>query len=149
MKQYLEWLEKQIDFCLEDKTMQREHWAFCKAYEKFKSLETTTESEELTPHIEYYPNGNVRVKGQENSKGQHEGIWEWFYPNGNIRMRTPYKWGKEDGIEEVFYENGNIKWRTPYVGGEAHGIEEWFDEQGNITKTTLWKNGEVIETTKH
>jgi antitoxin component YwqK of YwqJK toxin-antitoxin module len=106
-------------------------------------------TDELTPHIEYHDNGNVRVKGQENSKGQHEGIWEWFYPNGNIRMRTPYKWGKEDGIEEVFYENGNIKWRTPYVGGEAHGIEEWFDEQGNITKTTLWKNGEVIEETKH
>jgi antitoxin component YwqK of YwqJK toxin-antitoxin module len=99
--------------------------------------------------IEHYDNGKVWIKGQKNSKGQHEGIWEWFYKNGNIRMRIPYKEGKMDGIAEVFYENGNIKWRTPYVGGEAHGIEEWFDEQGNITKTTLWKNGEVIETTKH
>jgi antitoxin component YwqK of YwqJK toxin-antitoxin module len=125
MKQYLEWLEKQIDFCLEDKTMQREHWAFCKAYEKFKSLETTAESEELTPHIEYYSNGNVKVKGQKNSKGQREGIWEVFYENGNIQIRIPFKDGKVDGIEEI------------------------FDEQGNINETRVWKNGEVIEATEH
>jgi antitoxin component YwqK of YwqJK toxin-antitoxin module len=125
MKQYLEWLEKQIDFCLEDKDLQREHWAFCKAYEKFKSLETTAESEELKPYTEYYSNGNVFAKGQKNSKGQREGIWEIFYKSGNIRGRAPYKDGKIDGIEE------------------------WFDEQGNITETTLWKDGELIEETKH
>ena len=124
MKQYLEWLEKQIDFCLEDKTMQREHWAFCKAYEKFKSLETTAESEELTPHIEYYSNGNVWIKGQKNSVGEREGLWEWFYSNGNIYRRTPCKEGKE------------------------HGIQIIYDEQGNITLTQLWKDGELIEETK-
>ena len=32
------WLEKQIERCLEDKDLQREHWAFCKAYEKFIEL---------------------------------------------------------------------------------------------------------------
>jgi antitoxin component YwqK of YwqJK toxin-antitoxin module len=148
MKQYLEWLEKQINFCLEDKTMQIEHWAFCKAYEKFKSLETTTESEELTPYIEYHNNGNVRAKGQENSKGQREGLWEWFRENGIIHFRIPYKEGKEDGIVEWFYENGKIHWRAPYKDGKIDGIEEWFDEQGNIIKTTLWKDGELIEETK-
>ena len=148
MKQYLEWLEKQIDFCSEDKTMQREHWAFCKAYEKFKSLETTDESEEFTPYIEYWPNGNVHVKGQKNSVGQREGLWEWFYKNGNIYMRTSYIDGKRDGIEEIFYENGNIKWRTPYVEGEEDGIEERFDEHGNIVETILWKNGKIIEESK-
>jgi antitoxin component YwqK of YwqJK toxin-antitoxin module len=122
MKQYLEWLEKQIDFYLEDKTMQREHWAFCKAYEKFKSLETTAESEELTPYIEYYSNGNVSIKGQLNSKGQEEGLWEWFYPNGNIEWRTPYKEGKMDGIEERFDKQGNIKWRIPYKEGRRMGL---------------------------
>jgi antitoxin component YwqK of YwqJK toxin-antitoxin module len=108
-------------------------------------------TDELTPRIEYYDiwNGNVRVKGQLNSKGQREGLWECFYLNGNIERRTPYKGGKIDGIVEWFYENGNIYWRIPYKEGERDGIEEWFDEQENITKTTLWKNGEVIETTKH
>ncbi len=104
---------------------------------------------ELTPYIEYYSNGKVFLKGQENSKGQREGIWEWFYENGNIRMRTPYKEEKIDGIEECFWENGNIRIRTPYKDGKEDGIEEEFDEQGNIIKTYLWKNGKLIEETKH
>jgi len=104
--------------------------------------------EELTPYIKYHPNGNVWVKGQKNSKGQREGIEEWFYPNGNIHWRTPYKNGKEDGIVEVFYENGNIHRRTPFKEGKEDGIEEWFDEQGNITQTRRWKDGELIETTE-
>jgi antitoxin component YwqK of YwqJK toxin-antitoxin module len=78
---------------------------------------------ELTPHIKYYDNGNVWLKGQENSVGQREGIWEYFYENGNIERRITYKDGKE------------------------YGIEECFDEQGNITETYLWKNGKLIETT--
>jgi antitoxin component YwqK of YwqJK toxin-antitoxin module len=80
---------------------------------------------ELTPHIEYYSNGNVWIKGQLNSKEQREGLWEFFYLNGNIKWRTSYKEGKKDGIQT------------------------FYDEQGNITGTRLWKNGEVIETTKH
>jgi len=104
---------------------------------------------ELTPHIEYHPNGNVRVKGQLNSKEQEEGIWEWFYENGNIHLRTSYKGGKEDGIEEMFDENGKIHWRTPYKEGKADGIEEEFDEQGNIIRTRHWKDGELIKETQH
>ena len=149
MKQYLEWLEKQIDFCLEDKTMQREHWAFCKAYEKFKSLETTTESEELTPHIEYHDNGNVYIKGQRNSKGQLEGLWEYFWENGKIHWRISYKEGKRDGIQESFFKNGNIHHRTPYKEDKRDGTQNFYDEQGNITLTRLWKDGELIEETEH
>jgi antitoxin component YwqK of YwqJK toxin-antitoxin module len=106
-------------------------------------------TDELTPYIEYYPNGNVWVKGQKNSVGQREGLWEWFFKNGNIHYRTPYKGGKEDGIEEWFYLNGNIESRIPYKEGERDGIEEWFDKQGNIIETHIWKDGELIETTEH
>ena len=106
-------------------------------------------TDELTPYIEYHDNGNVCIKGQKNSKGQEEGIWEYFYLNGNIRWRTPYKEGKMDGIWEWFYKNGNIRWRVPFKEGKKDGIEECFDEQGNIVETTLWKDGKLIETTKH
>ena len=104
---------------------------------------------ELTPHIEYRPNGNVWVKGQKNSSGQQEGIWEYLYPNGNIYCRIPYKEDKSDGIVEKFYENKNIRWRTSYKEGKIDGIEEWFDEEGNIIKTQLWKDGELIEETEN
>jgi antitoxin component YwqK of YwqJK toxin-antitoxin module len=104
---------------------------------------------ELTPHIKYYDNGNVWVKGQKNSVGQREGLWECFYPNGNIKWRTPYKGGKFNGIEELFYLNGNIYWRIPYIEGKIDGIVEKFDEQGNITETYLWENGKLIEETEN
>jgi antitoxin component YwqK of YwqJK toxin-antitoxin module len=103
----------------------------------------------LTPHIGYYFNGNVLVKGQLGSGGQREGLWEWFYENGNIERRTPFKEGKADGIEEWFYDNGNIECRTPCKEGKRDGIEEWFDERGNISETRVWKDGELIEETKH
>ena len=80
---------------------------------------------ELTPYIKYHPNGNVWVKGQRNSKGQREGIWEYFYEDGNFLLRIPYKEGKEDGTQN------------------------FYDEQGNITETRVWKDGELIEETKH
>jgi hypothetical protein len=89
------------------------------------STQSKSENEELTPHIKYHNNGNVWVKGQKNSKGQHEGIWEIFYEDGNIFSRTSYKEGKEDGIVE------------------------WFDEQRNIVKTYVWKKGKLIKETKH
>ena len=140
----------------------------------WKNGELIEETEpELTPRIEYYSNGNVWIKGQKNSKGQHEGIWEWFYKNGNIRERMPFKAGKMDGIEEWFYPKGKIRRRTSYVGGLIDGVDEWFyengntrfkttfkdgnmdgtqnfyDEQGYITETRLWKDGILIKTTKH
>ena len=128
---------------------------------------------ELTPYIKYYDNGNVRIKGQKNSKGQEEGIWEWFYVDGNIRWRTSYKEDKKDGIEESFYADGNIEIRTSYVEGKRDGIaecfysdgnieirtsyvedkldgiEEEFDEQGNIIRTRVWKDGKLIKETQH
>lgn len=38
-QEYKEWLEQQIEATSEDKDMQREHWAFCKAYEKLTNIE--------------------------------------------------------------------------------------------------------------
>jgi len=103
---------------------------------------------ELTPHIEYHDNGNVWIKGQKNSVGQEEGLWEHFWENGNIRWRISYKESEMDGIEEFFYKNGNIQSRISYKEGNKDVIEEWFYENGNITKTRLWKDGKLIEETK-
>jgi antitoxin component YwqK of YwqJK toxin-antitoxin module len=99
--------------------------------------------------IEHYSNGKVLFKGQKNSKGQREGIWEYFYPSGNIECKIPYKEGKKDGIEEWFYPNGNIYRRITYREGERDGIMGCFDKQGNITRTLVWKDGQQIETIKH
>lgn len=38
MEEYIKWLENKIEFCLEDKDLQREHWAFCQALKKCREL---------------------------------------------------------------------------------------------------------------
>ena len=45
MSNYIEWLERKIEQCLEDKDLQREHWAFCQAYKRL------LEEEELPKEI--------------------------------------------------------------------------------------------------
>jgi hypothetical protein len=37
-EEYIKWLENKIEVCLEDKDLQREHWAFCQALKKYKEL---------------------------------------------------------------------------------------------------------------
>lgn len=38
MEDYIKWLENKIEVCLEDKDLQREHWAFCQAFKKHREL---------------------------------------------------------------------------------------------------------------
>jgi hypothetical protein len=38
LENYIQWLERQIEISINDKDLQREHWAFCKAYEKITEL---------------------------------------------------------------------------------------------------------------
>jgi gluconate kinase len=38
MDDYIKWLENKIELCLEDKELQREHWAFCQALKKYREL---------------------------------------------------------------------------------------------------------------
>ena len=41
MDEYVKWLENIIEDCLEDKDLQREHWAFCQALKKYRKLALT------------------------------------------------------------------------------------------------------------
>lgn len=38
MEEYVKWLENKIEVCLDDKDLQREHWAFCQALKKYREL---------------------------------------------------------------------------------------------------------------
>jgi hypothetical protein len=38
IKEYIKWLENKIEVCLEDKDLQREHWAFCQSLKKYREL---------------------------------------------------------------------------------------------------------------
>ncbi len=41
METLIKWLENRIEVCLEDKDLQREHWAFCQVLRKTRDLGLT------------------------------------------------------------------------------------------------------------
>lgn len=41
-QEYVKWLESKIDFCREDKDLQREHWAFCQSLKMYNTLNQET-----------------------------------------------------------------------------------------------------------
>ena len=38
MEDYIKWLENKIETTLEDKDLQREHWAFCQSLKQYRKL---------------------------------------------------------------------------------------------------------------
>ena len=38
MEEYIKWLKNKIEVCLEDKDLQREHWAFCQVLKKYRKF---------------------------------------------------------------------------------------------------------------
>jgi hypothetical protein len=61
MEEYIKWLENKIEICLEDKDLQREHWAFCQALKKYRELAlhqppVSGRSEQLFAFLEYCDN---------------------------------------------------------------------------------------------
>ena len=66
MEEYIKWLENKIEVCLEDKDLQREHWAFCQSLKKYRELSLRK------PHVivrsEHLPCSNCGRPLKEHSK---------------------------------------------------------------------------------
>ena len=63
MEEYIKWLENKIEVCLEDKDLQREHWAFCQALKKYRELAlhqppVMVRSEQLLAFVEHIKKDN-------------------------------------------------------------------------------------------
>jgi len=84
MEEYKKWLEKQIELCLEDKDLQREHWAFCKSYEKLIELakmenlkqKLEDKKKQLQEVIEIRKNGVFKNSDIETTKIENQLIGE-------------------------------------------------------------------------
>lgn len=81
MEQYKKWLEEQIEVTLEDKDLQREHWAYCTAYKKL--------IEALPIHSVMQAEGSDGVSGAavgNSAAGQSgsEGVMKWCDSCGKI-----------------------------------------------------------------
>lgn len=63
MEEYIKWLENKIEVCLEDKDLQREHWAFCQALKKYRELSLSTDTGSVC-HCDKLPDGDIAISSK-------------------------------------------------------------------------------------
>jgi hypothetical protein len=106
MEEYIKWLENKIEVCLEDKDLQREHWAFCQALKKYRELalrQTAVSGSALIAEFmkdeqcaPYWINLRAGVEGE-----YYTTSWNWLMPV--LEKICRLKIG--DGIKTVDYPN--------------------------------------------
>lgn len=85
-------------------------------------------------HVEYHPNGEVKITGKYDKNGERTGLWTSYYDNSVKWSESYYVNGKKDGHSFTFYPNGKVRYRGEYRNDEKVGTWTFYDEQGNVTK---------------
>lgn len=67
----------------------------------------------------FFEDGGISVKGNYNSKGLKEGLWQHFYVNGKPACLLMYNNGNLRGEAVYYYENGMLKSRGQYVSVQS------------------------------
>ncbi|EKE77063.1 toxin-antitoxin system YwqK family antitoxin [Gallaecimonas xiamenensis] len=73
----------------------------------------------LGPYRYYYPNGQLRVAGNQNADGHFEGLFRFYDPEGRLQSEGLYQGG-------VLRQNSRY-----YPGGQRQRLEH-FDAEGRL-----------------
>ena len=83
---------------------------------------------------EFYENGQVRIEGMFNQKGEKSGLWRGYNKQGWLQSEILYVRGKKNGHAVVFHPNQQPKYIGEYKDDIKVGEWRFFDEDGNLTK---------------
>jgi antitoxin component YwqK of YwqJK toxin-antitoxin module len=104
-------------------------------------IDTTNGHSDTIQKTEYYPNGNVRVKGtfKNNLK---DGEWEYYYENGKLWSKGTFRNGKSEGIFTIYNKDGTLFMKSSYKNGKPDG--KWlFYKKNKLIKEVYFSNGEI------
>lgn len=82
--------------------------------------------------IEYHPNGNIKMEGRLNEKGQRDGLWISYYENGTKWSESYYVDGLRDGHNLSFFPNGRIRYVGEYKNDKKVGTWKFYNEDGSF-----------------
>jgi len=83
------------------------------------------EGNKPTPYHEFYPDGNIRMKGKILGVSIHfVGTCELYFHNGNLER-------------EFHFDNSIPNYKS--------GIWKWWDESGNLLKEEFYENNELVD----
>lgn len=77
-------------------------------------------------------NGNIRKKGQFNSKGEKIGYWKSWYSNGNIDKEGEYSRDKYNNEWKWYFKNGQISSKEIYNNGELLSYQFWNEDGSKV-----------------
>lgn len=80
-------------------------------------------------HIEYYPDGNIKLK-RTYSNGELHGEYIEYVHNNVINI-IPYINGKIDGTKIKFWPRGKKRYTIEYKKGKRHGLHIEYDQNEN------------------
>lgn len=108
-------------------------------------LDTTENKNDTLEKTEYYPNGNIKIKGTYKNNLRH-GEWQYFYKNGQLWSKGTFINGKSNGKFIIYEEDGKLFMQSSYKNGIPDGL--WvFYEKGKKKKEVLFKNDSIIKET--
>ncbi len=88
-----------------------------------------------------FRNDTLIAEGNQNDKGQKEGLWKYYYSNGNISSTGNYVNGKKHGLWKYYFEEGPLEqegyWKMDVLDGEWH----WYFMDGKDRCIMNFKNG--------
>ncbi len=92
---------------------------------------------------EYYPNGQIRIKGTyKNNK--RDGEWIYYFEDGKVWSQGTFKDGKSDGVFTVYNKDGSLFMRSSYKNGKPDG--KWlFYENNRLKKEVVFANDSIIK----
>lgn len=85
-------------------------------------------------HLEYHPNGKLKIKGKLNANGNRQGLWIAYYDNGIKWSESYYTDGKRDGHTLTFHPNGQVRYVGEYKNDLKIGLWRFYDESGELEK---------------
>ena len=95
-------------------------------------------------HIEYYPNGNIKlIATKENDV--FDGTVKGYYEDGSIRYIEEWSNGNIDGVVKFFYKNGVLQEETEWDDNERDGISKRFYRDGKILSIAKYRNDQKKE----
>jgi len=90
-----------------------------------ESRETLSFNDMGYKQIDYYSNGQVRIKQNfvdyEESGYKLEGEAIKYYQNGQIQNQGAYKEGQKDGLYQEYFDDGTLKLEFQYTDGVKNG----------------------------
>ncbi len=106
-------------------------------------IDTTNNKNDTIEKTEYYPNGNIRIKGTYKNN-LRDSVWEYYFENGKLWSTGTFKNGKSNGIFTIYNKDGSIYMKSSYKNGKPDG--KWsFYQNNKIIKEVYFSNDSIVK----